>query len=125
VHDSGRLINPLLAEGQVVGGVVQGLGSALSEEFVYDARGQPLSGSFVDYALPIAAAVPDIECEHIETPSPRNPLGVKGLGEGGAIGAPAAIANAVEDALRPLGIVVRGIPITAARIHALIAASAR
>jgi carbon-monoxide dehydrogenase large subunit len=125
VHDSGRLINPLLAEGQVVGGVVQGLGSALSEEFVYDARGQPLSGSFVDYALPIAAAVPDVACEHIETPSPRNPLGVKGLGEGGAIGAPAAIANAVEDALRPLGIVVRGVPITAARIHALIAASAR
>ncbi|HXQ51232.1 MAG TPA: xanthine dehydrogenase family protein molybdopterin-binding subunit [Stellaceae bacterium] len=125
VHDSGRLINPLLAEGQVVGGVAQGLGNALSEEFVYDARGQPLSGSLVDYALPIAASVPAVECEHIETLSTRNPLGVKGLGEGGAIGAPAAIANAVEDALRPLGVVVRGVPLTPARVRALIAASAR
>ena len=125
VHDSGRLINPLLAEGQIVGGVVQGLGSALSEEFVYDERGQPLTGSFADYALPIAAAVPEIACDHIEMLSTRNPLGVKGLGEGGAIGAPAAIANAVEDALRPLGIVVRGVPLTPARIRSLIAASAR
>ncbi len=121
----GRLINPLLAEGQVAGGVAQGLGTALSEEFVYDARGQPLSGSLADYALPIAASVPAVECEHIETLSTRNPLGVKGLGEGGAIGSPAAIANAVEDALRRLGVVVRGVPLTPARIRDLIAASAR
>ncbi|HUK57866.1 MAG TPA: xanthine dehydrogenase family protein molybdopterin-binding subunit [Stellaceae bacterium] len=125
VHDSGRLINPLIAEGQIVGGVAQGLGTALFEEFVYDARGEPLTGSLADYALPTAAVVPAIECEHLETLSTRNPLGVKGLGEGGAIGAPAAIANAVEDALRPLGIVVRAVPLTPQRIRDLIAASAR
>jgi carbon-monoxide dehydrogenase large subunit len=125
VHDSGRLINPLLAEGQVVGGVAQGVGTALSEEFVYDPHGQPLTGGLADYALPIAASMPAVECEHLETLSTRNPLGVKGLGEGGAIGAPAAIANAVEDALRPLGIVVRSLPLTPARIRDLIAASTR
>jgi len=121
VHDCGRVVNPLLADAQVVGGVVQGIGGALREEIVYDDSGQPLTGSFQDYALPIAADVPaQIELDHIESLSPRNPLGVKGLGEGGAIGPPAAIANAVEDALKPFGAIVRRGPLTAARVLQLI-----
>ena len=123
VHDCGRVVNPLLANGQVVGGVVQGIGGALYEHLLYDESGQPLSGSFMDYAMPLAAYVPSVELDHIESPSTRNPLGVKGLGEGGAIGPPAAIANAVEDALRGLKVVVRRGPLSAARVHALIAAA--
>jgi len=125
VHDCGRVVNPLLAEGQIAGAVAQGVGGALAEEFVYDAHGQPLSGSLMDYALPAAKDVPVVVTEHLESPSPRNPLGVKGLGEGGTIGAPAAIANAVEDALRPYGAVVRRGPLTPQRIRGLIAASVR
>lgn len=121
VHDCGRVVNPLLADAQVMGGVVQGLGGILREEMVYDASGQPLTGSFMDYAMPIASDVPDIELDHIESLSTRNPLGVKGLGEGGAIGPPAAIANAVEDALRPFGVVVRRGPLSPSRVHALVA----
>jgi carbon-monoxide dehydrogenase large subunit len=120
VHDCGRVVNPLLADAQVVGGVVQGIGGVLREEMVYDANGQPLSGSFQDYALPIASDVPAIELDHIESLSTRNPLGVKGLGEGGAIGPPAAIANAVEDALKPFGAVVRRGPLTGPRVLQLI-----
>lgn len=123
VHDCGRVVNPLLADGQVVGGVVQGIGGALSEHMVYDESGQPLTGSFMDYAMPIAAAVPAIELDHIESRSTRNPLGVKGLGEGGAIGPPAAVANAVEDALQGLGVAVRRGPLSPARVRALIAAA--
>jgi aerobic carbon-monoxide dehydrogenase large subunit len=125
VHDCGRVVNPMLAEGQITGGVAQGVGGALCEEFVYDKDGQPLTGSFMDYALPIASSVPSMVFDHIESLSPRNPLGVKGLGEGGAIGAPAAIANAVEDALRLLAIVVRHGPLTPSRVRALIATSKR
>ena len=125
VHDCGRVVNPLLAEAQIAGAVAQGVGGALAEEFVYDERGQPLSGSFMDYALPRAADVPVLVTEHLESPSLRNPLGVKGLGEGGTIGAPAAIANAVEDAMKPYGAVVRRGPLTPERVRALIAASAR
>ncbi|MBV8999703.1 MAG: xanthine dehydrogenase family protein molybdopterin-binding subunit, partial [Solirubrobacterales bacterium] len=95
----GTVINPLLAEGQVLGGAVQGLGAVLMEEAVYDAEGQPLGASFVDYGLPSAVEVPPIASAFVETPSPNNPLGAKGIGEGGAIGTPAAIANAVADAL--------------------------
>jgi aerobic carbon-monoxide dehydrogenase large subunit len=95
----------------------------LYEHLVYDESGQPLSGSFMDYAVPVAAYVPSVELDHIESPSTRNPLGVKGLGEGGAIGPPAAIANAVEDALRGLRVVVRRGPLSAARVRALIAAA--
>lgn len=119
-HDCGRVVNPLLADAQVIGGVVQGIGGVLREEFIYDGAGQPLSGSFMDYAMPVATDVPPIELDHIESLSPRNPLGVKGLGEGGAIGPPAAIANAVEDALRPLGVVVRRGPLSAARVCQLL-----
>ena len=124
VHDCGRVVNPLLADAQVIGGVVQGVGGMLREELAYDETGQPLAGTFMDYAMPIASDIPDIELDHIESLSTRNPLGVKGLGEGGAIGPPAAIAGAVEDALRSLGVVVRGGPLTSARVRAMIAGAA-
>jgi aerobic carbon-monoxide dehydrogenase large subunit len=103
VDDAGTIVNPLLAEGQVHGGVVQGLGAVLTEEAVYDAGGQPRNASFVEYGLPGAAEVPPIATAFVQTPTPNNPLGAKGIGEGGAIGTPAAIANAVADALDGVG----------------------
>jgi aerobic carbon-monoxide dehydrogenase large subunit len=124
-HDCGRVINPTIVEGQVHGGVAQGVGGALFEEMVYDETGQLLTGSLMDYATPKADDLPLIETVHLEFPSPRNPLGVKGLGEGGAISPPAAIANAIEDALAPFGVRVTQTPVTAARIVALLQASAR
>jgi carbon-monoxide dehydrogenase large subunit len=99
VDDAGTIINPLLAEGQVLGGAVQGLGAVLMEEVVHDADGQPRNASFVEYSLPSAVEVPPIVSDFVQTPTPFNPLGAKGIGEGGAIGTPAAIANAVADAL--------------------------
>jgi carbon-monoxide dehydrogenase large subunit len=125
VHDCGRVVNPLLADGQVVGGVAQGIGGILFEELVYDEQGQPVTASFMDYRLPTVAEIPKLELEHIETWSTLNPLGVKGLGEGGAIGPPAAIANAVEDALADLGVVVRQGPLTPPRVRSLIRAARR
>jgi carbon-monoxide dehydrogenase large subunit len=110
-HDCGVIVNPLLAEAQIVGGVAQGLGGALFEEIVYDDEGQLLSGSFMDYAMPIAGDMPPVELVHLEIPSPLNPLGVKGLGEGGAIAPPVALANAVCDALAPFGIEINTTPI--------------
>jgi aerobic carbon-monoxide dehydrogenase large subunit len=104
VHDCGTVINPLIVDGQVHGGVVQGLGGILLEELVYDAEGQPLSTSFADYLLPTAAEVPHIVTEHLEIPTPLNPYGMKGAGEGGAVGSPGAIVNAIDDALAPLGV---------------------
>jgi len=99
VDDAGTIINPLLAEGQVVGGVVQGLGAALMEEVVYDADGQLRNASFAEYSLLGTVEQPTMATAFVQTPSPNNPLGAKGIGEGGAIGTPAAIANAVADAL--------------------------
>ena len=99
VDDAGTIVNPLLAEGQVVGGAVQGLGAVLMEEAVHDADGQLRNASFLEYSLPSAVEVPPIVSDFVQTPSPLNPLGAKGIGEGGAIGTPAAIANAVADAL--------------------------
>jgi aerobic carbon-monoxide dehydrogenase large subunit len=99
VDDAGKIVNPLLAEGQVLGGVAQGLGAVLSEEAVHDGDGQLRNASFVDYGMPGAVEMPDIATAFVQTPSPHNPLGAKGIGEGGAIGTPAAIANAVADAL--------------------------
>jgi aerobic carbon-monoxide dehydrogenase large subunit len=99
VDDAGTIVNPLLAEGQVLGGVVQGLGECLAEEATYDEQAQPTSASFADYSLLTAAEIPPIAAEFVESPSPLNPLGAKGIGEGGAIGTPAAVANAVADAL--------------------------
>jgi carbon-monoxide dehydrogenase large subunit len=98
VHDAGHEINPLVVAGQTQGGVVQGIGMALGEEVVYES-GQALTGTLMDYALPRADTVPSIEVVGLDSPSPLNPLGVKGTGEGSAVPGPAAIANAVADAL--------------------------
>ncbi len=110
-HDCGVVVNPMLAEGQIIGGTVQGIGGALLEGMQYDAHGQLLTGSLMDYLLPTASDVPHITLIHQETRSPLNPLGVKGLGEGGAIAPPVAIANAVCDALAPFGIEFNSTPI--------------
>ena len=110
-HDCGVVVNPMLAEGQIIGGTVQGIGGALLEGMLYDAEGQLLTGSLMDYLLPTASDVPHITLIHQETRSPLNPLGVKGLGEGGAIAPPVAIANAVCDALAPFGIEFNSTPI--------------
>jgi aerobic carbon-monoxide dehydrogenase large subunit len=99
VDDAGRIVNPLLAEGQVIGGTAQGLGECLVEEAVYDDEGNPTFASFVGYSLLTAAEMPELVAEFVETPSPLNPLGAKGIGEAGAIGTPAAVSNAVADAL--------------------------
>jgi aerobic carbon-monoxide dehydrogenase large subunit len=99
VDDAGTIVNPLLAEGQVLGGAVQGLGECLAEEATWDEQAQPTSASFADYSLLTAAEIPPIAAAFVESPSPLNPLGAKGIGEGGAIGTPAAVANAVADAL--------------------------
>jgi carbon-monoxide dehydrogenase large subunit len=99
VDDAGRIVNPLLAEGQVVGGAIQGLGAVLTEELVFDDNGQPRNASFMEYLLLSAAEAPTLRTAFVESPSPRNPLGAKGIGEGGTIGVPAAVANAVTDAL--------------------------
>jgi len=122
-HDCGKVINPIIVEGQVHGGVAQGIGGALFEDMAYDEQGQLLAGSLMDYAVPKADDLPPIETVHLEFPSPRNPLGVKGLGEGGAISPPAAIANAIEDALAPFGVRITQTPVTPARIRALLAAT--
>jgi CO/xanthine dehydrogenase Mo-binding subunit len=119
-HDCGKVINPRIVDGQVHGGVAQGIGGALYEELVYDEHGQLLTGSLMDYLVPTAMEVPPIETVHLEYPSPRNPLGVKGLGEGGAISPPAAIANAIEDALEPWGVRITETPVSPARLLALI-----
>jgi carbon-monoxide dehydrogenase large subunit len=117
VDDVGSVINPMIVEGQIQGGIAQGLGQALREHCVYDAGGQLLSGSFMDYALPRASDMPKILSEFDESqPCPHNPLGAKGCGEAGAIGAPSAIANAVLEALRPLGVTDIQLPLTPERI---------
>jgi aerobic carbon-monoxide dehydrogenase large subunit len=123
VHDCGRVINPLIVAGQIVGGVAQGIGGALLEELRYDENGQLLTASLMDYLLPTIEEMPAFALGHVESPSPRNPLGLKGLGEGGAISPPAAIANAVEDALRPFGVEVTATPLTPERVLALIDAA--
>ena len=120
VSDSGRLINPTIAEGQIVGGVAQGLGGALFEHLVYDADAQLLASSLLDYALPTARDVPNVEMTHLQIPTPLNPLGIKGLGEGGAVGAHAAVANAVANALLPLGIEIRATPLSPGQIGELL-----
>jgi carbon-monoxide dehydrogenase large subunit len=102
-HDAGILINPMIANGQIMGGVCQGIGGCLLEKVVYDAQGQNLTGSLMDYLIPVAAQMPPIEILHTQTPSPQNELGIKGLGEGGVVGPPGVILNGVCDALKPLG----------------------
>jgi len=109
VHDCGRLINPRIVEGQIHGGVAQGIGGALYERMVYDESGQLLNASFMDFLMPYATEIPRIETAHLETPSPLNPLGIKGAGEAGVIPVSAVIASAVEDAE---GIRVHSMPLS-------------
>jgi carbon-monoxide dehydrogenase large subunit len=116
VDDCGPAINPMLIEGQVHGGVVHGIGQALYERVHYDEDGQLVTGTFVDYALPTAAELPNIETDRTETPSPVNSLGVKGIGEAGTIAASAAVTNAVIDALRPLGVSYINMPLSPQRV---------
>jgi carbon-monoxide dehydrogenase large subunit len=111
VEDCGPVINPMIVRGQIHGAVAQGIGEALGERLVYDEAGQLLTGTLMDYALPAAADLPSFDIGHRETPSPLTPGGYKGKGEGGTIGAPAAIANAVADAMAPLGVAVTALPI--------------
>jgi aerobic carbon-monoxide dehydrogenase large subunit len=121
VEDCGRVINPIIVEGQIHGGIAQGLGSALFEESVYDAQGQLLNVSFLDYLMPASAEMPPMEIHHLETPSPFTIDGVKGMGEGGAIAPGAVIANAVSDALSPFGAIsANELPITPERVLRLI-----
>jgi aerobic carbon-monoxide dehydrogenase large subunit len=119
-HDCGKVINPMIVDGQIHGGVAQGVGGALFEDMTYDDEGQLLAGTLMDYAIPATTDLPLIETVHLEYPSPRNPLGMKGLGEGGAISPPAAIANAIDDALAPFGVRLTGTPATPARVFDLI-----
>jgi 2-furoyl-CoA dehydrogenase large subunit len=118
MHDAGRLLNPLIAEGQMRGAFVQGIAAALYEEFVYDGDGQFLTGTFADYLVPTVAEIPPVEMLHQETPSPLTPLGAKGLAEGNCMSVPACIANAIADAL---GVKDVQLPATPRRIHALMA----
>jgi carbon-monoxide dehydrogenase large subunit len=124
-HDSGTLINPLIVDGQIQGGVAHGIGNALLEFMAYDSNAQPLTTSFADYLLPGACDVPAIDAVHLETPSPLNPLGAKGAGEGGTIPAAAAIVAAIENALSPFGVKLTQSPITPQGIVALLRESAR
>jgi 2-furoyl-CoA dehydrogenase large subunit len=111
VHDAGRILNPLLVEGQIYGAALHGIGGALYEELAYGPDGQLLTGSLMDYLCPTALEAPELAIEHVETPSPLTLLGAKGVGEGNAMSAPPAVANAVADALRPLGVSVTKLPI--------------
>jgi carbon-monoxide dehydrogenase large subunit len=125
VDDCGRLVNPALVDGQVRGGVVQGLGGALMEHCVYDDAGQLLTSTLMDYAVPTAADLPPIEVHHLETPAPHVAGGFKGAGEGGTAGAPGAVLNAVNDALAPLGAMITEQPVTAERVMRAIADAKR
>jgi carbon-monoxide dehydrogenase large subunit len=124
VHDSGRIINPMIVDGQVTGAVAHGIGATLTEWMLFDAQGQPQTTNYADYLLPATDTVPPIEVIPMESPTPLNPLGVKGAAESGTIAAPAAIVSAVEDALRPFNVRIRDLPLTPERLHALIHAGA-
>ena len=123
VEDGGVLVNPMIVDGQVHGGAGQGIGTALYEEMPYADDGQPLAPTLADYLLPGPTEIPSIRVDHMETPSPYTTFGQKGIGEGGAIGPPAAIANAINDALAPLGVEISECPVTPRRLLAAIAAA--
>lgn len=125
VEDGGTLVNPMIVDGQICGGTAQGIGTCLYEAMPFDAQGQPLASTMLDYILPGAPEVPDIRVLHMQTPSPYTEFGIKGLGEGGAVGPPAAIVSAANDALRPLNIEVYNLPLTPERILAAIGGSAK
>jgi carbon-monoxide dehydrogenase large subunit len=120
VDDCGKVINPMLVDGQVHGGVAQGLGQALYEQAVYDENGQLVTGELTDYAVPKASMVPRIETEHTETPTPVNPLGIKGVGEAGTIACSPAVVNSVVDALSPLGVRHIDMPLTPEKLWRII-----
>jgi CO/xanthine dehydrogenase Mo-binding subunit len=119
VHDCGKLINPMIVEGQVHGGVAQGIGNAFYEQLVYDENGQLLNASFMDYLLPTATDVPRMDLGHEETPSPLNPLGIKGAGEAGAIPVGPLFAQALEDALQMPGLEILEMPLSPNRLWEL------
>ena len=123
VHDCGRVINPLIVEGQIQGGVAHGIGNAFYEQLRYDESGQLVNASFMEYLLPTASEVPAVEISHRETPSPLNPLGVKGVGEAGCIPTGAAFAQAVEDALGDPELEILEIPLSPNRLFELMQAS--
>ncbi|HKZ51608.1 MAG TPA: molybdopterin cofactor-binding domain-containing protein, partial [Dehalococcoidia bacterium] len=120
VHDCGRMLNPMIVDGQIHGGIAHSIGGTLYEEHIYDEKGQYLTGSFNDYPPPYATEIPEMEIGHLESPSPFSPLGEKGLGEGTGMATPAAIANAVEDALAPLAVRINHLPLTPSRVWALL-----
>ena len=124
VNDCGRLINPMIVEGQLVGGTVHAIGNTLYEWMRYDDGAQPLTTTFADYLLPTATEVPNIELRFVESPSPLNPLGVKGVGEAGCVPAAGAIVAAIEDALSPLKVTIAEYPVTPAKLFALISHAA-
>jgi aerobic carbon-monoxide dehydrogenase large subunit len=123
VEDAGRIINPLIADGQVHGGIAQGIGNALLEEIVYDALGNVQTATLADYMPPTAHEIPPIELHHIESPAASSITGAKGIGEGGAIGAPAAVLNAINDALAPFGVEIDEMPATPQRIRSALRAA--
>ena len=123
VEDGGKLVNPMIVDGQVLGGLAQGIGTALYEEMPFDEQGQPLAATLADYLLPGTAEIPDVRLDHMETPSPWTTFGQKGIGESGAIGPPAAIVNAINDALAPLGAEVFDLPASPARVLGAIRAA--
>jgi carbon-monoxide dehydrogenase large subunit len=125
IDDCGVIINPMLVDGQVHGGVAQGIGQALYEQAVYDDSGQLITGELMDYAIPKASNIPWIETSHTVTPSPVNPLGVKGVGEAGTIGCSPAVVNSVVDALSPLGVRHIDMPMTPEKIWNLIQAGGK
>jgi carbon-monoxide dehydrogenase large subunit len=116
VDDCGNVINPMIVDGQIHGGLAHGIGQALFEQVVYDENGQLLTGEFMDYAMPRAHHLPSFELARTVTPCPHNPLGVKGIGEAGAIAAPAAVVSAVVDALKPYGVKHLDMPVTSERV---------
>ena len=123
VHDCGTVINPMIVEGQIQGGVAHGIGNAFYEQLIFDDDGQLLNASFMDYLLPTALDVPTVEMAHVETPSPLNPLGIKGVGEAGAIPTGALFAQAVEDALHGSGVEITEIPLSPNRLFELLRAA--
>jgi carbon-monoxide dehydrogenase large subunit len=124
-EDAGRIINPMIAEGQVHGGIAQGIGNALLEEIIYDESGGILTANLADYMPPTAREMPPVELHHMETPSTQSITKAKGLGEGGTIGAPAAVINAINDALTPFGVAIDEIPATPQRIRAALRAAGK
>jgi carbon-monoxide dehydrogenase large subunit len=125
MHDCGTVINPMVVEGQIVGGVIHGVGNAFFERMVYDEQAQPLSTHFGEYLLPLSTDSPNVEVLHMETPSPLNPLGLKGAGEGGTIASIAALLSAVENALEPFGVRINEAPISPQRIVELVGEAAK